>query len=46
MQRKEAKRRALETLKNRWGEAIVVSLLYSIILKNQGFIKILLEKQK
>ena len=32
MQRKEAKRRALDTLKNRWGEAIVVSLLYSIIL--------------
>lgn len=32
MQRKEAKRRALNTLRNRWGEAIVVSLLYSIIL--------------
>ena len=32
MQRKQAKRRALETLKYRWGEAIVVSLLYSIIL--------------
>ena len=32
MQRKEAKRRALDTLRNRWGEAIVVSLLYSIIL--------------
>ena len=32
MQRKQAKRRALDTLKHRWGEAIVVSLLYSIIL--------------
>lgn len=32
MNRKQAKKLALDTLKNRWGEAIVVSLLYGIIL--------------
>lgn len=32
MNYKQAKRRALETIKNHWGEAILISLAYSVLL--------------
>ena len=32
MNYRQAKRRALETIKNHWGEAILISLAYSVLL--------------